>query len=203
MVKDAAYWIEKLNLTRHPEGGYFRQTYRSRETIAQSALPGRFSDDRPISTAIYYLLGADEFSAFHSIKSDEVWHFYFGAALTIHIIDQNRKYSRLRLGNESDRGEVFQAVVEAGCWFGATADNSNDPTSGYLYNGSASVSAPAPASASVYSSADPHSACSPAYSLVGCTVAPGFDFSDFRLGDRADLIERYPEHQAIIEKLTH
>ncbi len=169
MVKDAAYWIKKLDLKKHQEGGYFRQTYRSRESIGANALPGRFTAERPISTAIYYLLGADEFSAFHSLKSDELWHFYAGVGLTIHIIDQNGKYSAIRLGSDFDRGEVFQAVVEADCWFGAAGEST---------------------------------LCSTSYSLVGCTVAPGFDFSDFRLGDRSELIERYPEHKSIIKKFT-
>jgi len=194
MVKDAAYWIKKLNLEKHPEGGYFRQTYRSREAIEASALPGRFTADRQtltdrlISTAIYYLLSADEFSAFHSLKSDELWHFHCGAAVTIHIIDQNGKYSAIRLGSDFDRGEVFQAVVEAGCWFGATVE------SGDRAQVSCASSPPA-----CYPRSHP---CSAPYSLVGCTVAPGFDFSDFRLGDRRELIERYPEHKTIIEKLT-
>jgi predicted cupin superfamily sugar epimerase len=182
-MKDAAYWIEKLDLKKHPEGGYFRQTYRSAESIEAGALPSRFNAGRPISTAIYYLLDADEFSAFHSLKSDELWHFYSGVAITMHVIDQKRGYSAIRLGSDFEHGEVFQAVVEAGCWFGAAVDNSN--------HGHASCSC---------------SSCSPParspYSLVGCTVAPGFDFSDFRLGDRRKLIERYPEHKAIIEKLS-
>ncbi|MEW6378756.1 MAG: cupin domain-containing protein [bacterium] len=136
------------------------------------------SSSRPVSTAIYYLLSADEFSAFHSLKSDEMWHFYSGAALAIHIIDNTGKYSQVRLGSDYERGEVFQAVVEAGCWFGAAIDS-----------GGATGSSRAAASGTDYT-------------LVGCTVAPGFDFIDFRLGDRRELIERYPEHTAIIEKLS-
>ncbi|MEW5803427.1 MAG: cupin domain-containing protein [bacterium] len=187
MMKDAAYWITKLNLERHPEGGYFRQTYRSRETIAQSALPCRFTADRPISTAIYYLLGADDFSAFHSIKSDELWHFYCGDALTIYTIDQNGKCSHIRLGSDLECGEVFQSVVEAECWFGAAIE------SGVA---AGSISHPSRRSRDVSSHAGF------GYSLVGCTVAPGFDFCDFRLADRRELLERYPEHRLIIEKLT-
>lgn len=176
MMKDAVYWIEKLALKKHPEGGHFRQTYRSREIIAPGVLPGRFKGGRPISTAIYYLLSGNEFSAFHCLKSDELWHFYTGTGLTIHVIDLNGTYSRIKLGNDFGHGEVFQAVVEAGCWFGA-AVNSDDACS--------------------------YSDDTRLYSLVGCTVAPGFDFSDFRIGDRKELIELYPEHRTIIEKLTH
>jgi hypothetical protein len=166
-------------------------------------LPGRFTadrqtlTDRPISTAIYYLLSADEFSAFHSLKSDELWHFYCGTALTIHIIDQNGEYSAIRLGSDFDRGEVFQAVVEAGCWFGAAVE------SGYHACTSRACSPPASFTYSPAACTPPiRSAYSPSYSLVGCTVAPGFDFSDFRLGDRRELIDRYPKHKAIIERLT-
>ena len=76
--KDARYWIEKLRLEPHPEGGYFRQTYRSEVLIAQDALPAGFSGARAVSTAIYFLLDGENFSAFHRLRSDEVWHFYVG-----------------------------------------------------------------------------------------------------------------------------
>jgi len=166
MIKNAAYWIKKLDLKKHPEGGYFRQTYISKEIIQGNALPNRFIGGHAISTAIYYLLNGNEFSAFHRLKSDELWHFYSGISLTLHVITHHGEYSPINLGNNTDNGEVFQAVVAAGCWFGATV---NDPLS---------------------------------YSLVGCTVAPGFSFQDFEIGNRKELIELYPKHKAIIEKLT-
>lgn len=114
---DAAYWIDKLRLQPHPEGGYFRQTYRSEVVIAREALPAGFSGDRAVSTAIYFLLDAKNFSAFHRLRSDELWHFYVGEPLVVHVIDSDGKYFRILLGRDLDAGQVLQAVVEAGCWF--------------------------------------------------------------------------------------
>ena len=165
-MKPAQYWIQKLGLIRHPEGGYFRETYRSSEVIPKHALPGRFSGYRVFSTCIYFLLDKEEFSKFHAIRQDEVWHFYEGSSLTIHVIDQTGAYDTLRLGRNVEDGDRFQAVVRAGCWFAAGV---NDPR---------------------------------AYALVGCTVAPGFDFADFEMANRERLCELYPQHKDIIEKYT-
>jgi predicted cupin superfamily sugar epimerase len=98
--KDARYWIEKLELIPHPEGGYFRQTYRSEISIAREALPGGYMGARVVSTAIYFLLDGKNFSAFHRLRSDEVWHFYAGAALIVHGIDPLGKYFSLLLGSD-------------------------------------------------------------------------------------------------------
>ncbi len=116
----ASQWIELLHLQPHPEGGHFRESYRSTEWIRKQDLPERFSGDRSFSTAIYFLLERDEFSALHRIKQDEVWHFYDGSSLTIHIIETAGTYSTIRLGRRIDFGETPQAVVPAGYWFGAT-----------------------------------------------------------------------------------
>jgi predicted cupin superfamily sugar epimerase len=78
--------IEKYQLLPHPEGGYFKETYRSEEYIAHQALPSRFTDKRNFSTAIYFLLEQGNFSAFHKIKSDECWHFYAGEALLVYVL---------------------------------------------------------------------------------------------------------------------
>ena len=165
-ARSAACWIEDLGLQKHPEGGYFREMYRSGETIARDALPDRFPGARAFSTAILFLLEGREFSALHRIRSDECWHFYAGASLTLHIIGTDGTYAPVGLGRDIENGEAFQVVVGAGYWFGATV---NDPES---------------------------------YALVGCTVAPGFDFEDFEMGGRKDLVKRYPEHRSIIERLT-
>jgi predicted cupin superfamily sugar epimerase len=165
-MKDAKWWIERLELERHPEGGYFRETYRARETIAGANLPSRFGGDRTLLTAIYFLLEGDEFSAFHRIKQDEMWHFYDGSSLTLHVIDSSGTYTTKILGRCLEQGETPQAVVESGCVFGATV---NDPGS---------------------------------FSLVGCTLSPGFEFEDFEMPGRERLIAQYPHHKAIIERLT-
>lgn len=114
---NAEFYINKLGLKRHPEGGYYVQTYRSPEHIAAKSLPDRFNQDRPLSTAIYYLLEANDFSAFHRIKSDECWHFYAGGSLLIHVIERYGKYYSIRLGANIQNGEIFQFVVPALCWF--------------------------------------------------------------------------------------
>jgi predicted cupin superfamily sugar epimerase len=159
-------WIESLKLQPHPEGGYFRETYRSAEKIARGHLPQRFSGDRSFSTAIYFLLQGQEFSALHRIRQDEVWHFYDGGTLEVHAIDPAGVYSILRLGRDVRAGEVLQGVVPAGFLFGSRL-------------------------------ADPQS-----FALVGCTVAPGFDFADFEMPPREAILAEYPQHRAIIERLT-
>jgi predicted cupin superfamily sugar epimerase len=164
MKATARYWIDQLSLTRHPEGGWFRETYRSGETAAAGTLPERFGGERSFSTAIYFLLEAGEFSAFHRIKSDEMWHAYAGDALTVHVIEPNGECRALRLGNDPERGETFQGVVPAGCWFAAETEGE--------------------------------------YSLVGCTVSPGFAFDDFEMAERELLASRYPQHRQLIDRFT-
>ncbi len=161
MNQDAAKWIERLELQPHPEGGYFHETYRCRESIRAEGLPERFDGSRPFSTAIYFLLAGGQFSAFHRIRSDEIWHFYAGSGLTLHVIHEDGRYEQRKLG----LGE-FQLVAPGGCWFGASLDEDEG------------------------------------YTLVGCTVAPGFDYCDFELAERAALLEQFPQHGEIITKLT-
>jgi uncharacterized protein len=165
MTKDAKYWIQKLNLEPHPEGGFYRQTYKSDLVIPHNALP-RFAGPRRASTAIYFLLQGKSFSAFHRLSSDELWHFYVGAPLLVHVIGKSGEYSKILLGNDPDAGETLQAVVKAGSWF---ASHVKDGKS---------------------------------FALVGCTVAPGFDFEDFELAKREELTRNYPHHRELIEQLT-
>ena len=80
-TETAQDWIDRLHLQPHPEGGYFRETYRAPLILPRSALPGH-GGDRAASTAIYFLLAGDQFSAFHRIRSDELWHFYAGSTLS-------------------------------------------------------------------------------------------------------------------------
>ena len=109
--------IEQYKLQPHPEGGWYYQTYKSNEQIAAAALPERFGADRAFSTAIYFLLEQGNFSAFHRIKSDECWHFYSGDVLQIYIIRQNGKMEIISLGSDHTKGQTFQYVVPANCWF--------------------------------------------------------------------------------------
>jgi predicted cupin superfamily sugar epimerase len=116
-MRNAAYWIDRLKLKPHPEGGHYRETYRADLTLPRLALAAAFHGDRSASTAIYFLLEGKDFSAFHRIASDEMWHFYAGHTLTIHVIDDTGTHTAMRLGPNADQGDQFQAVVPAGCWF--------------------------------------------------------------------------------------
>ena len=109
--------IQQYNLMPHPEGGWYKQTYKSSEQIAGEALPGRFGGNRAFSTAIYFLLEKGDFSAFHRIKSDECWHFYSGDPLLVYVIQQNGELEIISLGNDFSREQKFQHVVPANCWF--------------------------------------------------------------------------------------
>lgn len=162
---DAQFYINHLNLQPHPEGGYFKETYRAFESIPVNGLPKRFDGERSFSTAIYYLLQQGGFSAFHRIKSDECWHFYAGQTLLIHIIETDGKYLCVKLGTNLNAGETFQFVVPATAWFAAE---------------------PAPKST---------------FALTGCTVAPGFDFTDFELADKNNLLSAFPQHSDVISRL--
>ncbi|AFY62318.1 cupin domain-containing protein [Synechococcus sp. PCC 6312] len=164
----AETWITGLGLEPHPEGGYFRETYRATGIIPGQALPPNFAGgDRNYGTAIYFLLQSGQFSALHRIQADEVWHFYAGSGLTVVVISPEGERTDLHLGADIDQGQQFQAWVPAGAWFGAYV---NEPES---------------------------------YSLVGCTVAPGFDFRDFEMGERNKLLAAFPHHQDLITCLTH
>ncbi|WP_428668517.1 cupin domain-containing protein [Runella sp.] len=165
-MKPANYWVEKYQMQTHPEGGYFTETYRSAEIISKGALPSRFSGNRSFSTGIYFLLENHHFSALHRIQADEMWHFYAGGPLNVYVIHTEGSLEIIKLGPNPDNGEVFQAVVPAGTWFGSKP------------------------------------AADSAYSLVGCTVAPGFDFADFELAERADLLTTYPQHEEVVRLLT-
>jgi predicted cupin superfamily sugar epimerase len=134
--------------------------------LARQSLPPEFRGARSVSTAIYFLLEEQDFSAFHRLRSDEVWHFYVGVRLVVHVIDEEGRYSEILLGSDPERGEVAQAVVKAGSWFASRVRDGQS------------------------------------FALVGCTVAPGFDFEDFELAKREELAQLYPRYRQLIEELT-
>lgn len=109
--------IKYYSLQPHPEGGWYKETYKSANIINQKALADQFNGDRHISTAIYFLLEQGNFSAFHKIKSDECWHFYAGERLLIYVIDSLGDLSIIKLGANILNDEVCQFVVPANCWF--------------------------------------------------------------------------------------
>ena len=109
--------IQRYGLEPHPEGGWFKQTYKSHEQVIAEALPKRFGASRVFSTAIYFLLEKGNFSAFHRIKSDECWHFYAGDPLLIYVIEQTGELKIISLGSDHKKGQSFQYVVPVNCWF--------------------------------------------------------------------------------------
>jgi predicted cupin superfamily sugar epimerase len=115
--------IAQYSLLPHPEGGWYKETYRSSNTILKESLPSNFTEGRVFSTAIYFLLEQGNFSAFHKIKSDECWHFYSGETLLVYVINAEGKLDIIKLGNDIENGEVFQYVVPANCWFASIPAN--------------------------------------------------------------------------------
>ncbi len=163
-MQTADYWVEKLGLENHIEGGAFREIYRS--PLLLKNLPDTFKGERNAYTAIYFLLKSGDFSAFHRIASDEGWHFYAGTSLTVYEIEKNGSLITHKLGRDIEKGETFQTTIKAGSWFGSRCEDENG------------------------------------YALVGCTVAPGFDFEDFELAEYKTLSKKYPQHEGLIKEMT-
>jgi predicted cupin superfamily sugar epimerase len=182
MNAETDYIIKKLNLIKLvKEGGYYRETYRSdKDIVIDSSIEKDSKNDvyyysesknhskniRSVCTLIYYLLDGDEFSAFHKVKYDEIWHFYKGSSLSLYILTESENIVKVQIGNDLRNGEHFQYVIKGNTWFAAEINDKS------------------------------------LYSLIGCTVAPGFDFRDFELGDRNELKKIYPQHESIINRLT-
>jgi predicted cupin superfamily sugar epimerase len=158
MQFSAEYWINKLHLEKHPEGGYFKETYRSQDEFRPSE---KYTGRRSYYTAIYYLITKDSPSKFHKVLSDEIWHFYAGDNAVINFFDEKNKLNQIELG-----------LIDANPQF--------------LIKGGYEQA--------VYTTGD--------YSLMGCTVSPGFDFDDFDMCNRDEMIRKYPENKNLIEKLT-
>lgn len=161
----ADYWIEHLDLVQHPEGGYFKETYRSKERINQHALPERYSSDRSFGTSIYFLLTTESVSHFHQLSSDETWHYHQGGACRIHMISADGERTSKKIGSNLEQGEFLQVHIPQNTWFAAEVIEGD-------------------------------------YILVGCTVAPGFEFEDFLLADREELSAAYPASKTLIERFT-
>lgn len=155
-------YISHLGLLPHPEGGFYKETYRSAESVDFTG----FKSKRNVCTAIYFLIESGNFSALHRIKSDEVWHFYAGDALEVIEIDENGSVISTVVGNDVVKGQVPQYTVKARRWFGSRV------------------------------------AAEGKFSLVGCTVAPGFDFRDFEMASRDALIAQFPQHTNLIKEMT-
>lgn len=161
--------IEHLKLEPLPvEGGYFRQTYRSDETLARSALPARYPSERLFGTAIYYLLSDDPdcFSALHRLPTEEIYHFYLGDPVELLLLHPDGPSERVVLGPDIFGGQQVQFVVPRDVWQGSR-----------LIPGGR-------------------------WALLGTTMAPGYDPSDFEGGERDALIQLYPQEADLIRALT-
>lgn len=176
MTAEVRALVEELGLVPHPEGGFYRETYRSQTTVTRTGAGGAA---RAASTAIYFLLARGQLSALHRVASDEVWHHYAGDAIALHIIEREMDGDRtlhrhrvVRLGCDVARGERPQAVVPAGALQAAVPAPVGDDGGGH------------------------------GYALCGCTVAPGFEFADFELPSRAALLAEMPSLGAVITMLT-
>ena len=158
--------ITLLSLTPHPEGGYYRETYRSAETIPDNVLPDRYKGDRSYGTAIYFLLNPDTFSALHRLKTDEVFHFYLGDPVEMLQLLPSGSGRVIKIGNEIKSGMHLQVAVSRGMWQGSRLIRGGE------------------------------------YALLGTTVAPGFKFVDFEIGQRDKLLQSYPRFRDLIVALT-
>ncbi len=118
--------IKSLDLKSHPEGGYYKETYRSAGDINLDSLEKNYNGKRSYSTCIYFLLTSYDFSAFHKIKQDEIWHFHEGSPIQLHIISEKGVHQEYIIGNDFINGETPQLVVPGNHWFAAsvTQDNS-------------------------------------------------------------------------------
>jgi uncharacterized protein len=182
VVASAQDWIKILGLIPHPEGGWYAETYRSPVTLAAEALPtGVYSGPRAVSTAIYYLLAAGQVSRWHRLKSDEFWHFYAGGPLELGLSPDGSTGRIVRVGNEPASGERPQVLVPANWWFAARP-------AGMLRG--------LPADPGLQEDLE-------AFTLVGCTVAPGFDFADFAFADLGALRAAFPAHRDLIDHFMH
>lgn len=114
MNRDANYFIDKLGLEQHPEGGYYKNTFSSAEEI------GAFGTTRKLFTNIYFLLKSGDVSHFHRLKSDEVWYYHGGSPLSVHVIDELGNYQEMKLGLDIENGEQPQVIVQKNTIFGSS-----------------------------------------------------------------------------------
>jgi len=158
-TQNATYYIQSLSLLPHPEGGYYREVFRSKAEVNRIDS----AEVKQACTSIYYLLENEDFSGFHRIASDEIWYFHKGQPLIIHVIEKDGSLASLELSDEGTGN--FSLVVPAGLWFAAELKVNKG------------------------------------FALVSCAVAPGFDFSEFEMAERADLVPQYPQHEVLLTRM--
>jgi uncharacterized protein len=114
------FWISKLELNAHPEGGYYKVTYEAEEKISDLELSVRFDGKRLLYTSIFFLLQSHDVSHFHRLKSDELWYYHAGSHLTIHVIHEDGIYEEVKLGVNLEKGETLQYLVPKNSIFGSS-----------------------------------------------------------------------------------
>ncbi len=116
---------EYLDLKPHPEGGFFSETYRSKESYAGESLPERYNSDRCFFTSIYFLITGESFSAFHKLQTDEIWHFYEGSPVELYVITESRELMKIVLGDKPEYGMRYTYLVDKNCWLAAKLESGN------------------------------------------------------------------------------
>lgn len=163
-MDNAGYWIQHLELGPHPEGGFYKETYRSSVEVPTKGLPIGYKSARRLSTSVYYLLRSEDISRLHRLRSDELWYYHAGSPLKVISIDMEGNKQSQILGNNHDKAEQFSLMVPGGCIFCAEVVDSDS------------------------------------FTLVSCVVSPGFEFEDFEMFDKEDLVQAYPKHAELFEK---
>lgn len=158
-MEDTQSIIETLRLQAHPEGGFYREMYRSGLLVKDSMGLHRKS----AYTSIYYLLAGDDFSSWHRIQSDETWYFHLGCDVLIYFFDKNKILQTIQLGLKSNH---LQATIPANTWFAAKPSIKNN------------------------------------FCLVSCAVAPGFEFDEFEIANRGNLLKEFGSSSTNIEIIT-
>ena len=159
--------IKKLDLRPLPEeGGYFRETYKDEVSVPAKQVEIESTSARHLSTAIYYLVTPDSFSALHRVKSDEIFHFYAGDSVEMIQIDEAGRLSQFSIGADFMNAEQPQVVVQKNHWQGMKLKEGGR------------------------------------WALMGTTVAPGFEYEDFEIGERAQLIEQFSHLKEQITNYT-
>ncbi|KAG7021984.1 hypothetical protein SDJN02_15713, partial [Cucurbita argyrosperma subsp. argyrosperma] len=179
--------VAKLNLKPHPEGGFYSETFRDKSVhLSKSHLPPEYKVDREVSTCIYFLVPSGCISALHRIPCAETWHFYSGEPLT--ILELNEEDGRVKLtclGSDFiGSNHLLQYTVSPNVWFGSF------PTKDF------NISADGTVTKAALRDSENH------YSLVGCSCAPAFQFEDFELAKRSDLVSRFPDSAPFVSLLT-
>lgn len=155
-MKNAEYYIKNLEMIPHVEGGYFKESFLSEDNVREN---------KKLWSSIYFLLRTGEVSNFHRLKSDELWYYHDGEALTIYMITPEGEFITKQLGTDIENGESPQVLVPKGHIFGSAMNKEG-------------------------------------FSLVGCMVAPAFEYEEFELFEREYLLNLYPKYKDIILKLT-